>query len=126
VIAIAISSIIPGWRLRSSERAPLRNGHPAQKNTTDPRMGQVDAGEVEVVAEPVHDHRAGHDDGHGEGEAPPEALLVDGDVIAMVVMRVPAVVGFGVVVVLVHQSSSGGGRTQILYPLGVWCKGRHS
>jgi len=41
VIAMAMSSIIPGWRRRSSARAPSRNGQPAQKKTNEPSSGPI-------------------------------------------------------------------------------------
>jgi hypothetical protein len=39
VIAIDMSSIIPGWRSRSSATAPARNGHPPHTNTIESRTG---------------------------------------------------------------------------------------
>jgi hypothetical protein len=39
VMAMAISSIIPGWRARSSWAPPARNGQPPQKKMTEPRTG---------------------------------------------------------------------------------------
>jgi hypothetical protein len=38
-MANEISSIMPGWRLRSSARPPSRNGRPPYKNTTVPSTG---------------------------------------------------------------------------------------
>ena len=39
MIAMEISSIIPGWRSRSSATPPVRNGQPPHKNTIDPSTG---------------------------------------------------------------------------------------
>jgi hypothetical protein len=38
-MAMAMSSIIPGWRARSSSRPPARKGQPAQAKITVPRIG---------------------------------------------------------------------------------------
>ena len=43
VIAIAISSIMPGARSRISLRAPVRKGHPPYRKTAVPRIGPVHA-----------------------------------------------------------------------------------
>ena len=74
LIAIAISSIIPGWRCWISAHAPDRNGPaaPEEDHRAEDRSDPVDAGEVELVAEPVHDHRARDDDRDGQQQAPPE------------------------------------------------------
>jgi hypothetical protein len=36
---MVMSSIIPGWRLRTSATPPERNGQPPHQNTIEPRMG---------------------------------------------------------------------------------------
>jgi hypothetical protein len=41
VMASPMSSIIPGWRARSSLTAPLMNGHPPKKKMTVPRTGEI-------------------------------------------------------------------------------------
>ena len=41
VIAIEISSIMPGRRAASSERPPVRNGQPPYRNITVPRTGEI-------------------------------------------------------------------------------------
>jgi hypothetical protein len=38
-MAKVMSSIIPGWRERTSDQPPDRNGHPAQAKTTVPSTG---------------------------------------------------------------------------------------
>jgi hypothetical protein len=38
-MAREISSIMPGWRLRSSARPPSRNGRPPYRNTAVPSTG---------------------------------------------------------------------------------------
>ena len=43
MIAIAISSIIPGWRSRTSATPPARNGQPPHKNTNEPSTGPTQA-----------------------------------------------------------------------------------
>ena len=43
VIASAISSIIPGFRARSSPTAPVRNGRPPHTYMTVPRIGEIQA-----------------------------------------------------------------------------------
>ena len=67
LIAIATSSIIPGWRCWISAHAPDRNTQPHQKKITEPRTGPIQSMPVKSssVAEPVHDHRAGDDDRDG-------------------------------------------------------------
>ena len=84
-MAIAISSIIPGWRDWSSCQPPARNGQPPQTKMTVPSTGPdpLDAVEVEVVAEPVHDHVAGHHDRDGQEQAPPEPAPEHLDVVAV-------------------------------------------
>ena len=39
VMAMPMSSIIPGWRDRISETAPVRNGQPPYAKTAVPRTG---------------------------------------------------------------------------------------
>ena len=56
-----------GPRTREKDPAAPKEDHRAEDGS-DP----VDAGEVELVAEPVHDHRAGDDDRDGQQQAPPE------------------------------------------------------
>ena len=38
-MAIAMSSIIPGWRARTSAIPPPRNGQPPHQNTNEPSTG---------------------------------------------------------------------------------------
>ena len=57
-------------------RPRARQKHPAapeEDHGAEDRSDPVDAGEIEVVAEPVHDHRAGDDDRDGQQQAPPES-----------------------------------------------------
>ena len=86
VMAIAMSSIIPGWRLfdlvpPTGEERPTR---PGVEHGAERRPDQLHAVEVEVVAEPVHDHVARQHHGHGEGEAQPEPAPEHRDVVAVV------------------------------------------
>ena len=43
VMAMAISSIIPGARSRTSDTAPFKNGQPPQTNTNVPSTGPTHA-----------------------------------------------------------------------------------
>jgi hypothetical protein len=46
VMASAISSIMPGERVRSSPIAPVRNGRPPQTNITVPRTGETQSAQA--------------------------------------------------------------------------------
>ena len=102
---MAISSIIPGWRSSISRQPPSRNGQPPQKkiDRAEHRADPLDAGEVELVAEPVHDHVAGHDHRDGQQQAPPEPAPEHLDVVPGVraVAAVSAVISPAVVIVVV-------------------------
>src|SRR4030095_11098477 len=92
------------------------------------------AREVDGVAEPVHDHLAGHDKRDRQGEAEPEAAAEDGGVVAGVlavtgVLAVAAtrglggraLTGRGVVLAVVVRVDGGRGHdgTSVAYPMGV-------
>ena len=77
-----MSSIIPGWRRRASSTP--RPATPQEHERAEYRPDQVDAGEVEHVPEPVHDHVAGDHQRDREQEAQPEPSPEHLDVMASV------------------------------------------
>src|SRR5699024_10577690 len=75
---------------------------PPEDHRPEHRADPVDAREVELVAEPVHDHRAGRDDRDAEDQAPPEPPAEQVLVMAGV-LPVTAVLAVAGVLRVVHR-----------------------
>ena len=95
VIAIAISSIIPGARSRTSTTAPAKRLAAVEEDERP--QDRPDPGDVrQLVAEPPHHHLGGHDDRDGQGQAQPELVaerlrVVTGVLVVAGVRVVPGV-----------------------------------
>ena len=115
MIAIAISSIIPGWRSRTSATPPARNGQPPHKNTTEPSTGPTHAiaGKSMRVAEPVHHHLAGDDERDRQQQAQPEPAAEHLRVVAGVLV----VTGMIAMRIVVHAFTIPPGGI-LRYPIG--------
>ena len=100
VIASAISSIMPGWRLRASSMPPVRNGRPPYEVDDGAEHGcdPLRSRERPVVVEPFLDLFGEHEDGNRECEVAPER---DPEHVGVARMTATTVVALFVVAVIV-------------------------
>ena len=117
-MAREISSIMPGWRPRSSATPPSRNGRPPYRNTIVPSTGATHCEPGNwggVKPQPLLDHLGVEDHRDGQDQAQPEPVPELGRVVpvAATASTVAALVGGG------PARLGNGSRVGVLYARGV-------
>ena len=89
-----MSSIIPGWRARISETAPVRNGWPPQTYMTVPSIGETHhthPASGKLVAQQVGEHLVEGHHRYSQDQHDPEQSPELSDVVAVPSVTVPCV-----------------------------------